>query len=87
MGTFIGRLKNEIFYGYEKGHRSYEKFSEAVTNFFDYYNNNRIQAKVKTSGLAEGFNYKRAAFQYLIYYFCDQTHFTEYIIIIFYHSR
>jgi putative transposase len=28
METFLGRLKNEIYYGYEKEYRSFSEFSE-----------------------------------------------------------
>lgn len=37
METFFGRMKNEMYYGYEK----------AVEEYIDYYNNKRIQAKTK----------------------------------------
>ena len=45
--TFFGRLKNEMFYGHEKEFPSFESFSEAITEYIDYYNNRRIQAKTK----------------------------------------
>ena len=47
METFFGRLKNEMFYGYEKDYKSYEEFSKAMAKYIDYYNNERIQAKTK----------------------------------------
>ena len=47
METFFGRLKNEMFYGYEKEYTSFEKFSDAVREYIDYYNNERIQKKTK----------------------------------------
>ena len=47
METFFGRLKNEMYYGYEKGYASFEDFSKAVEEYIDYYNNKRIQAKTK----------------------------------------
>ena len=47
METFFGRLKNEMYYGYEKDYASFENFSKAVEEYIDYYNNNRIQAKTK----------------------------------------
>ena len=47
METFFGRLKNEMFYGYEKDYNSFDEFSEAVRKYIDYYNNERIQAKTK----------------------------------------
>ena len=47
METFFGRLKNEMFYGYEKKYTSFEIFSKAIVDYIDYYNNRRIQAKTK----------------------------------------
>ena len=45
--TFFGRMKNEMFYGFEKNYDSFESFSKAVNEYIDYYNNKRIQAKTK----------------------------------------
>ena len=47
METFFGRLKNEMYYGFEKEYDSFESFSHAVEEYIDYYNNKRIQAKTK----------------------------------------
>ena len=47
METFFGRLKNEIYYGYENNYKSFEEFSNAMKEYIDYYNNERIQAKTK----------------------------------------
>ena len=47
METFFGRLKNEMFYGYEKDYNSFDEFSEAIRKYIDYYNNERIQSKTK----------------------------------------
>ena len=47
METFFGRLKNEMFYGNEKDYKSFKMFSDAVREYIDYYNNERIQAKTK----------------------------------------
>lgn len=47
METFFGRLKNEMFYGFEKEYTSFESFSRAIDEYIDYYNNRRIQAKTK----------------------------------------
>ena len=47
METFFGRMKNEMYYGYEKEFKSFEEFATAVEEYIDYYNNNRIQAKTK----------------------------------------
>ena len=47
METFFGRMKNEMYYGYEQEYGSFELFSKAVDEYIDYYNNRRIQAKTK----------------------------------------
>ena len=47
METFFGRLKNEMYYGFEKEYDSFESFAQAVDEYIDYYNNKRIQAKTK----------------------------------------
>ncbi len=47
METFFGRLKNEIYYGFEKEYKTFEEFSKAIEEYIDYYNNKRIQAKTK----------------------------------------
>ncbi|MBQ7919904.1 MAG: IS3 family transposase [Lachnospiraceae bacterium] len=47
METFFGRLKNEMYYGYEKEYETFDDFAEAVKEYIDYYNNERIQAKTK----------------------------------------
>ena len=45
METFFGRLKNEMFYGFEKNYHSFEAFSKAIAEYIDYYNNSRIKLK------------------------------------------
>ena len=47
METFFGRLKNEMFYGFEKEYPSFEAFQNTIAEYIDYYNNRRIQAKTK----------------------------------------
>lgn len=47
METFFGRLKNEVYYGYEKSYSSFEEFSKAIEEYIYYYNNERIQSKTK----------------------------------------
>lgn len=47
METFFGRMKNEMYHGYEKEYTTFESFSKAVKEYIDYYNNKRIQAKTK----------------------------------------
>lgn len=40
-------MKNEMYYEDEKDYGSFEAFAEAVKEYMDYYNNNRIQKKTK----------------------------------------
>ena len=47
MKTFFGRLKNEMFYGFEKEYPSFQAFAIAIDQYIDYYNNRRIQSKTK----------------------------------------
>ena len=47
MESFFGRMKTEIYYGYEKDYMSFEVFSKDVDEYIDYYNNKRIQSKTK----------------------------------------
>ena len=47
METFFVRLKNELYYGYEKRYDSFETFAAAVKEYINYYNNERIQEKTK----------------------------------------
>ena len=45
METFFGRIKIEMYYGFEKDYASFEEFAVAIDEYIDYYNNKRIQAK------------------------------------------
>lgn len=47
MESFFGRMKNELYYGYEKEYKTFEEFSKAVEEYVEYYNNERIQKKTK----------------------------------------
>ena len=47
METFFGRMKNEMYYGYEKHYDSYDTFAKEVEEYINYYNNERIQKKTK----------------------------------------
>ena len=38
METFFGRLKNEMFYEFEKDYPSFEAFSKAIADYINYYN-------------------------------------------------
>lgn len=46
MESFLGRRKNEMYFGYEKEDMSFEEFKEIVDEYI-YYNNKRIQSKTK----------------------------------------
>ena len=41
--TFFARMKNEMFYGFEKEYSTFKEFQTAVEEYIDYYNNKRIQ--------------------------------------------
>jgi putative transposase len=47
METFFGRMKTEMFYGYEKMYTSFTVFRNAVEKYIYYYNHERIQEKTK----------------------------------------
>ena len=47
METFFGRLKNEMYYGYESEYKSFDEFANALDEYIHYYNYERIQAKTK----------------------------------------
>lgn len=47
METFFARLKNEMYYGYEKIYRCFDEFAKAIDDYIYYYNNERIQSKTK----------------------------------------
>ena len=47
METFFGRLKTEIYYGFETEYSSFNAFAAAIEEYINYYNNKRIQAKTK----------------------------------------
>lgn len=47
MESFFGRLKNEMYYGLESKYKTFEEFSKAITEYINYFNNERIQFKTK----------------------------------------
>lgn len=47
MELIFIRMKNEMYYGYEKEFNLFEEFSKALNEYVDYYNNVRIQVKTK----------------------------------------
>ena len=46
METFLGRLKNEMFYGFEKIILPLKHSPKLTADYIDYYNNSRIQVKL-----------------------------------------
>ena len=45
--TFFGRLKTEIYYGFEKEYILFNAFAVTIEEYINYYNNKRIQKKNK----------------------------------------
>ncbi|RMC23529.1 MULTISPECIES: IS3 family transposase, partial [unclassified Lactobacillus] len=50
MEGFFGILKREMFYGFEKNFKNLTELEQAIREYIDYYNNERI--KIKLKGLA-----------------------------------
>ena len=50
MENFFGKMKNEMFYGHEYEFKTLERLQKAMEDYIEYYNNERIQVKLK--GLA-----------------------------------
>lgn len=47
MENFFGRMKNEMFYGHEKEFNTIIELKEAMEEYIRYYNEDRIQMKLK----------------------------------------
>lgn len=47
MENFFGKLKNEMFYGFEYAFKTLDELEEAIIEYIDYYNNRRITTKLK----------------------------------------
>ena len=47
MENFFGKMKNEMFYGHEYEFQTLEQLQKAIEEYIDYYNNERIQVKLK----------------------------------------
>ena len=45
--NFFGRMKNEMFYGYEYSFKTLDDLKVAMEEYIDYYNTQRITAKLK----------------------------------------
>lgn len=59
-GIFLGILKTEMFYSFEKIFKSLVQLEQAITDNIFYYNNKRINAKTK--GLSP-IQYRTKSFQ------------------------
>ena len=47
MENFFGKMKNEMFYGHEYEFKTLEQLQKAMEDYIEYYNNERIQIKLK----------------------------------------
>ena len=47
MENFFGKMKNEMFYGHEYEFTSLDELQKSMEEYIDYYNNERIQTKLK----------------------------------------
>ena len=47
MENFFGKTKNEMFYGHEYEFKTLEQLQKAMEEYIEYYNNERIQVKLK----------------------------------------
>lgn len=47
MENFFGVMKNEMFYGFEYTFETFEDLEKAIVEYIDYYNKDRITAKLK----------------------------------------
>lgn len=47
MKNFFGKMKNEMFYGYESSFHTLEELKKAMEEYIEYYNTQRITVKLK----------------------------------------
>ena len=47
MEGFFGILKREMFYGFEKQYKNLTELEDAIRDYIEYYNQNRIKIKLK----------------------------------------
>ena len=47
MENFFGKMKNEMFYGHEFEFKTLEQLQKAMEDYIEYYNNERIQVRLK----------------------------------------
>jgi len=45
--NFFGIMKREMFYGHEFEFKTLNQLKEAIIDYIDYYNNDRISCKLK----------------------------------------
>lgn len=63
MENFFGIMKNEMYYGHEKEFKTKEQLRAAMTEYIEYYNNERIN--IKRKGLSP-LAYRQQSFQDLV---------------------
>jgi len=49
MENFFGRLKTEMFYGYERYFKNFDILKKEVKKYITYYNNERVKTRLKMS--------------------------------------
>jgi transposase InsO family protein len=47
MENFFGLLKTEMFYGQEYKYHSLQELIQAIEEYIEYYNNERIKSRLK----------------------------------------
>lgn len=47
MENFFGKMKNEMFYGYEHTFHTLEELKKAMEEYIEYYNTQRVTVKLK----------------------------------------
>ena len=47
MENFFGKMKNEMFYGYEHDFETLEQLKKEMEEYITYYNEKRIMVKLK----------------------------------------
>ena len=47
MENFFGKMKNEMFYGYEYTFHTLDKLEKTMEEYIEYYNKHRITIKLK----------------------------------------
>ena len=63
MENFFGIMKNEMFYGHEYEFESLDQLEQAMIEYIEYYNKERITVKLK--GLSP-YNYRQQSLNQLI---------------------